>query len=52
VESGGCYSGAVCHGMAWVDKEVEMLNLQSGDRIELVYQDAPATTIRQQSAVC
>ena len=23
-----------------------MLNLQSGDRIELVYQDAPATTIR------
>ena len=26
--------------------EVECLNLQSGDQIELFYEDAPATTIR------
>jgi hypothetical protein len=32
--------------MAWVDVEVQMLNLESGDRIELFYEDSPARTIR------
>ena len=29
-----------------------MLNLQSGDRIELFYEDAPARRFAQQSTVC
>jgi len=42
----GLHVGAVCKGMGWVEAEGEMLNLQSGDRIELLYEDAPAPTIR------
>jgi hypothetical protein len=33
-------------GMAWVEVEEKMLDLESGDRIELFYEDAPTTTIR------
>jgi hypothetical protein len=32
--------------MAWVDAEVQMPNLELGDRIELFYEDSPAGTIR------
>ncbi len=32
--------------MTWVDAEVQMPNLELGDRIELFYEDSPAATIR------
>ena len=32
--------------MPWVDVEAQMLNLESGDSIELFYEDSPASTIR------
>ena len=32
--------------MAWVDVEVQMQDLESGDRIELFYEDSPASAIR------